>query len=134
MPRLANYLAMGALGALMLAPAFSVPASAEEVVLNVWSRQDVSGPLRGGNLITAASRLNKALEKEGSDTRVTVLVRQGPASGFDDDALQLLKVFGIEDLTMNLTRAAAYGQKRTLFSPDFRRTERPLSGKADIES
>jgi inositol-phosphate transport system substrate-binding protein len=81
--------------AALLAPAVSTPASAEEVVLNVWSRQDVSGPLRGGNLITAASRLNKALEKEGSETRVTVLVRQGPASGFDDDALQLFKVFGI---------------------------------------
>ncbi len=74
---------------------FALPAVAQEVTINVWSRQDVSGPLRGGNLITAASRLNKALKKEGSDTRVTVLVRQGPASGFDDDALQLLKVFGI---------------------------------------
>ncbi|MEE8122716.1 MAG: hypothetical protein V3T93_01265, partial [Alphaproteobacteria bacterium] len=55
----------------------AAPALANEVTLNVWSRQDVSGPLRGGNLITAASRLNKALKKEGSDTRVTVLVRQG---------------------------------------------------------
>ena len=79
----------------LLAPAVSQPAAAGEVIINVWSRQDVSGPLRGGNLITAASRLNKALKKEGSDTRVTVLMRQGPASGFDDDALQLLKVFGI---------------------------------------
>ena len=79
----------------LLAPAVSLPAAAEEVILNVWSRQDVSGPLRGGNLITAASRLNAALKKEGSDTTVTVLMRQGPASGFDDDALQLLKVFGI---------------------------------------
>ncbi len=95
MPRLANYFAMGALGALMLAPAFSLPTSAGEVVINVWSRQDVSGPLRGGNLLAAASRLNKALEEEGSETRVTVLMRQGPATGFDDDALQLLKVFGI---------------------------------------
>ena len=80
---------------MLLGAVHSVPASAEEVVLNVWSRQDVSGPLRAGNLITAASRLNKALKKEGSETHVTVLVRQGPASGFDDDALQLLKVFGI---------------------------------------
>ena len=94
-PRFPKHLVMGALGALLLGPVFSVPLSAEEVVLNVWSRQDVSGPLRAGNLITAASRLNKALKKEGSETRVTVLVRQGPASGFDDDALQLLKVFGI---------------------------------------
>ena len=79
----------------ILLPIASTSSSAEEVELTVWSRQDVSGPLRGGNLITAASRLNAALKKEGSDTRVTVLVRQGPASGFDDDALQLLKVFGI---------------------------------------
>ncbi|MEE8276194.1 MAG: extracellular solute-binding protein, partial [Alphaproteobacteria bacterium] len=83
------------MAAALLAPATSPPAAAEEVTINVWSRQDVSGPLRGGNLITAATRLNKALEEEGSDTRVTVLMRQGPASGFDDDALQLLKVFGI---------------------------------------
>ena len=93
--RLSKYLALGALGAVLLGAVYSVPASAEEVVLNVWSRQDVSGPLRAGNLITAASRLNKALKKEGSETHVTVRVRQGPASGFDDDALQLLKVFGI---------------------------------------
>ncbi len=93
--KLTHKLAAAVVSAALLAPAVSAPASAEEVVLNVWSRQDVSGPLRGGNLITAASRLNKALEKEGSETRVTVLVRQGPASGFDDDALQLLKVFGI---------------------------------------
>ena len=66
-----------------------------EVTLTVWSRQDRSGPLRGANLVRAAVGLNKALEKEGSDTKVTVLVRQGPAPGFDDDALQLLKVFGI---------------------------------------
>ncbi len=87
--------AFATVAAALLAPATSPPAAAEEVEINVWSRQDVSGPLRGGNLITAATRLNQALEKEGSDTRVTVLMRQGPASGFDDDALQLLKVFGI---------------------------------------
>ena len=93
--RLTHKLAAAAVSAALLAPAVSAPTSAEEVVLNVWSRQDTSGPLRGGNLLAAASRLNKALEEEGSETRVTVLMRQGPATGFDDDALQLLKVFGI---------------------------------------
>ena len=39
--------------------------------------------------------MNKALEAEGSDKRVEVVVRESPAKGFDDDALQLLKVFGI---------------------------------------
>jgi inositol-phosphate transport system substrate-binding protein len=79
----------------LVGPSATVPANAEEVTLNVWSRQDRSGPLRGANLVRAAVDLNKALKKEGSDTSVVVVVRQGPAPGFDDDALQLLKVFGI---------------------------------------
>ena len=93
--RLTHKLAAAAMSAALLAPAVSAPTSAAEVVLNVWLRQDVSGPLRGGNLLAAAGRLNKALEEEGSETLVTVLMRQGPATGFDDDALQLLKLFGI---------------------------------------
>lgn len=72
------------------------PASAETTVkLELWSRQDPSGPLRPGNVVKAAERLNKALATEGSDKRVEVVVRESPAKGFDDDALQLLKVFGI---------------------------------------
>ena len=43
----------------------------------------------------AADILNAELEAEGSDKRVEVVVRESPAKGFDDDALQLLKVFGI---------------------------------------
>ena len=43
----------------------------------------------------AAELLNAELEAEGSDKRVEVVVRESPAKGFDDDALQLLKVFGI---------------------------------------
>ena len=74
----------------------SAPALAQETVkLELWSRQDPSGPLRPGNVVKAADRLNKALEAEGSDKRVEVVVRESPAKGFDDDALQLLKVFGI---------------------------------------
>ena len=63
--------------------------------LELWSRQDPSGPLRPGNVVKAAERLNAELEAEGSDKRVEVVVRESPAKGFDDDALQLLKVFGI---------------------------------------
>src|SRR5689334_19949076 len=74
----------------------ALPASAETTVkLELWSRQDPSGPLRPGNVVKAAERLNKALATEGSDKRVEVVVRESPAKGFDDDALQLLKVFGI---------------------------------------
>jgi inositol-phosphate transport system substrate-binding protein len=71
------------------------PALAETVKLELWSRQDPSGPLRPGNVVKAADMLNKELEAEGSDKRVEVVVRESPAKGFDDDALQLLKVFGI---------------------------------------
>ena len=74
----------------------AMPASAQETVkLELWSRQDPSGPLRAGNVVKAAERLNKELEAEGSPKRVEVVVRESPAKGFDDDALQLLKVFGI---------------------------------------
>ena len=74
----------------------SAPALAQETVkLELWSRQDPSGPLRPGNVVKAAERLNTELEAEGSDKRVEVVVRESPAKGFDDDALQLLKVFGI---------------------------------------
>jgi inositol-phosphate transport system substrate-binding protein len=74
----------------------AAPALAQQTVtLELWSRQDPSGPLRPGNVVKAAERLNKELEAEGSDKRVEVAVRESPAKGFDDDALQLLKVFGI---------------------------------------
>ena len=73
-----------------------LPALAQETIqLEVWSRQDPSGPLRPGNLVKAADILNAELEAEGSDKRVEVVIRESPAKGFDDDALQLLKVFGI---------------------------------------
>jgi inositol-phosphate transport system substrate-binding protein len=90
-----------ALGAALLGAASAIaisatPALAQETLkLELWSRQDPSGPLRPGNVVTAAERLNKELEAEGSDKRVEVVVRESPAKGFDDDALQLLKVFGI---------------------------------------
>ena len=78
------------------AVAVSTPALAQETVtLELWSRADPSGPLRPGNVVKAAGLLNAELEAEGSDKRVEVVVRESPAKGFDDDALQLLKVFGI---------------------------------------
>jgi inositol-phosphate transport system substrate-binding protein len=67
----------------------------ETIKLELWSRQDPSGPLRSGNVVKAAERLNEELAAEGSDKRVEVVVRESPAKGFDEDALQLLKVFGI---------------------------------------
>ncbi|MCT7378636.1 ABC transporter substrate-binding protein [Chelativorans salis] len=74
----------------------AAPALAQETVqLEIWSRQDVSGPLRAGNVVKAADMLNAALEEEGSDVRVEVVVRESPAQGFDDDALALLRAFGI---------------------------------------
>lgn len=74
----------------------SVPALAQSTVtLELWSRQDPSGPLRPDNVVKAAERLNEELAAEGSDQRVEVEVRESPAQGFDDDALQLLRVFGI---------------------------------------
>ena len=84
--------AASVLGTAVLATA---PAVAEEVTLQLWSRQDRSGPLRAGNIVKAAERLNATLKAEGSDTTVKVEVTESPATGFDDDALQLLKVFAI---------------------------------------
>jgi len=74
----------------------STPALAQDTVkLELWSRQDPSGPLRPGNVVKGAERLNKELAGEGSGKRAEVVVHESPAPGFDDDALQLLKVFGI---------------------------------------
>src|ERR687887_707248 len=79
-----------------LAAFTTMPVFAEEKVkFELWSRQDPSGPLRAGNVVKAAERLNKELQAEGSAKRVEVVVRESPAKGFDDDALQLLKVFGV---------------------------------------
>ncbi|HEX9533949.1 MAG TPA: extracellular solute-binding protein, partial [Stellaceae bacterium] len=73
-----------------------MPALAQNTIkLELWSRQDPSGPLRAGNVVKAAERLNKELAAAGSGKRVEIAVRESPAPGFDDDALQLLKVFGI---------------------------------------
>ncbi|MEZ5670152.1 MAG: extracellular solute-binding protein [Alphaproteobacteria bacterium] len=81
---------------LAAATALGAAAQAQETITyELWSRQDTSGPLRPGNVVKAADLLNAALEAEGSDKRVAVVVKETPAGGFDDDALQLLRVFGI---------------------------------------
>lgn len=83
------------LSAFIAGTAYVAPARAETIDINVWSRQDTSGPLRPGNLITAGKILNRTLAAAGSDIRVNVIVTSSPAPGFDEDALQLLKVFAI---------------------------------------
>ena len=87
-----NKLVIGAIAAWAL---MSTPVFADTIKLELWSRADPSGPLRPGNVVKAADRLNAALKKEGSADQVEVSVHESPAGGFDDDALQLLKVFGI---------------------------------------
>jgi inositol-phosphate transport system substrate-binding protein len=73
----------------------SVAAEAEEVVVKLWSRADRSGPLRAGNIVAAAEPLNAALKAAGSDKTVKVDVFEGPAAGYDADALDILKAFSV---------------------------------------
>ncbi len=73
------------------------PASAEEVTIKLWARADRSGPLRAGNIVAAAEPLNAALKAAGSDTTVKVDVFEGPATGFDQDALDILKAFSVNE-------------------------------------
>ena len=71
-------------------------AFAEEIVVTLWARADRSGPLRAGNIVAAAEPLNAALKAAGSDKTVKVEVFEGPASGFDADALDILKAFAVD--------------------------------------
>ena len=73
----------------------SAPAAAEDVVVKLWARADRSGPLRAGNIVAAAETLNAALKAAGSDKVVKVNVHEGPATGFDADALDILKAFAV---------------------------------------
>ena len=84
------------LGTFAAATLLASTAFAQQTVqVELWSRADPSGPLRAQNVVTAAERLNAELEAEGSDKRVEVVIRESPAANFDEDSLQLLKVFGI---------------------------------------
>ncbi|MBL8702664.1 MAG: extracellular solute-binding protein [Alphaproteobacteria bacterium] len=73
----------------------AAPARAEDVVVKLWSRADRSGPLRAGNIVAAAETLNAALKAAGSDKVVKVNVFEGPATGYDADALDILKAFAV---------------------------------------
>ena len=70
-------------------------ATAEEITVKMWARADRSGPLRAGNIVAATEPLNAALKAAGSDRTVKVEVFEGPATGYDADALDILKAFSV---------------------------------------
>ena len=74
-----------------------VGASAQDVIeLKLWSRADPSGPLRPGNILKGAERLNAQLEKDGADYRVSITVLEQPdQGGYDGDAERLLRAYAI---------------------------------------
>ena len=75
----------------------AAPALAETVTIDLWSRADRSGPLRAGNIVAAAEKLNRMFEAAGSETRVEVNLIETNAKGFDADALDLLKAHSVGD-------------------------------------
>lgn len=74
---------------------FTAPAFAETVTIDLWSRADRSGPLRAGNIVSAAEQLNRVFAAAGSDTRVEINLIETNAAGFDADALDLLKAHSV---------------------------------------
>ena len=74
-----------------------ISASAQNVIeLKLWSQADASGPLRPGNILKGAERLNAQLEKDGADYRVSITVLEQPAQGgYDSDAERLLRSYAI---------------------------------------
>jgi inositol-phosphate transport system substrate-binding protein len=87
-----------ALSALLVLPSLAPdrPAFAEEITLKMWTRADRSGPLRAGNIVAATAPVNVLLAAAGADKTVKVEVFENPATGFDQDALDLLKAFSID--------------------------------------
>src|SRR5262245_26389824 len=90
-----KHAAVGGFAGLLLGIA-AAPAFADDVVLKLWSRADRSGPLRAGNIVTAADELNRMLAASGSDKRVKIDLIETNAKGYDDDALELLKAFAVD--------------------------------------
>ncbi|MHA3915395.1 ABC transporter substrate-binding protein [Halovulum sp. GXIMD14793] len=84
-----------AAGVVALGAAAAQPVLAEEVILDLWSRADRSGPLRAGNIVSTADQLNRYFEAAGSDTRVSINLIETNAKGFDADALELLKAHSV---------------------------------------
>lgn len=72
------------------------PAPADEVVLKLWSRADRSGPLRAGNIVEATQAVNAWLEAAGTGRTVRFEVFESPATGYDADALELLKACAVD--------------------------------------
>ena len=89
-------LAVSGIVAGVLFGAAATSAFAEDVVIKVWSRADRSGPLRAGNLVSAADTLNKMLAATGTDKRVKIDLNESNAKGYDDDALDLMKAFAVD--------------------------------------
>jgi len=73
----------------------ALPAFAEEITVSLWSRADRSGPLRAGNIVTAAEQLNRMFAAAGSETRIAIDLIETNAEGFDADALELLKAHSV---------------------------------------
>ena len=71
--------------------------TAEDITIKLWSRADRSGPLRAGNIVSAAETYNNILAAAGSDKRVKVELIETNAKGFDADALDLLKAHSVGD-------------------------------------
>jgi inositol-phosphate transport system substrate-binding protein len=89
--------ALGAVTASLLAGAsYLSPASAEEITLQLWSRADRSGPLRPANILSAAEVVNGMLKAAGSDDTVKVEVFENNATGFDQDALDMLQACAVD--------------------------------------
>ncbi len=78
-----------------LATSFAGPVAAEEITVKVWARADRSGPLRAGNIVEAADAVNAWLRAAGTGRSVKVEVFESPATGFDADALELLKACAV---------------------------------------
>jgi inositol-phosphate transport system substrate-binding protein len=72
------------------------PAGAEEIALTLWSRADRSGPMRPANIIAAAEVVNQMLAAAGSEDTVKVEVFENNATGFDQDALDMLQAFAVD--------------------------------------
>lgn len=84
-------------GAVFLSPfVFESKVEAKEVAIKLWSRADRSGPLRAGNIVTAAETVNKILQAAGSDITVKLSVHENNAKGFDADALDVMKAFAAD--------------------------------------
>lgn len=88
---------ISAIVAASFATTIAVPVFADEVTIKLWSRADRSGPLRAGNIVSAADQLNNMFEAAGSDTRVKVELIETNNKGFDADALALLKAHSVGD-------------------------------------